>query len=92
LPPGENFLPSSAHEFLKLELLFPGEFFDYPFRMGGEPRVISPGNANLPIGAVQIANREIGVPGFHPIHASGLIPWADEFILLPRLYPDLAIC
>jgi hypothetical protein len=25
-----------------------------------------PGNANLPIGGVQIANREIGVPGEKP--------------------------
>ncbi len=24
---------------------------------------MSPGNANLPIGVLQIANREIGVPG-----------------------------
>jgi len=26
-------------------------------------QVLNPGNANLPIGVVQIANREIGVPG-----------------------------
>jgi hypothetical protein len=28
-----------------------------------------PGNANLPIGAAQAANREIGVPRFEPIRA-----------------------
>jgi hypothetical protein len=27
----------------------------------------SPGNANLPIGGGQCANREIGVPGFQPL-------------------------
>ncbi len=26
-----------------------------------------PGNANLPIGGLPIANREIGVPGFQPM-------------------------
>jgi hypothetical protein len=31
-----------------------------------------PGNANLPIGAWQYANREIGVPGKHTI------PWATR--------------
>jgi hypothetical protein len=28
---------------------------------------MSPGNANLPIGVAQSANREIGVPGFQSI-------------------------
>jgi hypothetical protein len=29
---------------------------------------LKPGNANLPIGVAQLANREIGVPGMIPMH------------------------
>src|SRR5258706_1963371 len=39
------------------------------FRTGEEISVISAGNANLPTGVLQVANREIGVPG---LPASGL--------------------
>jgi hypothetical protein len=39
---------------------------------------LSPGNANLPIGGLRIANREIGVPGIQPLR------------FLPRLQLSLA--
>jgi hypothetical protein len=37
---------------------------------------IGPGNANLPIGVAQIANREIGVPGIIPgvLPRAGILP------------------
>ncbi len=41
-------------------------------RSWGRPRRLKPGNANLPIGESQSANREIGVPGKHR-EACGLV-------------------
>ena len=36
-----------------------------------------PGNANLPIGVIKIANREIGVPGVGGWHSRGYLPHFD---------------
>ena len=48
--------------------------------------VMSPGNANLPIGALKFANREIGVPRFQRIGT------AEPFVSLWHIAPIIAPC